>query len=65
MTLHDRTDEEWKGLLGKRAEAISKGKRIVGILEFAGINEVHGHYQVTLSRCPYWPVKKQSIKLIK
>jgi hypothetical protein len=62
--LRENTEEEFLHLLGKRVECLdSDGKRHVGILSFAGVNDfLHGEFQVTLSRCPIWPVKRESIK---
>jgi len=58
------TDPRFKHLIGKRVEfKDSKGERIVGVLDFAGINTVlHGKFQVTISRCPIWPVNPDTIK---
>lgn len=65
--LLERTDERFKHLIGKRVECKDKdGKRRVGILDFAGINTLlHGKFQVTLSRCPIWPVNPNTIKEFK
>ena len=61
------TDKEFRHLLGKRVECVDEsGKRHVGILEFAGVNKkLHGKFQVTLSRCPVWPVDPNTIKEFK
>lgn len=60
----ERTDLRFRHLIGERVECLDKkGLRHVGILEFAGINELlHGQFQVTLSRCPIWPVDPATIK---
>lgn len=66
-SLEERTEDRFKPLLGKRIECLdSKGVRRVGILDFAGVNELlHGEFQVTISRCPIWPVDRDSIKEVK
>ena len=58
------TDPKYKHLLGKRIECIDKdGNRRVGILNFAGVNKLlHGEFQVTISKCPIWPVDPNTIK---
>ncbi len=38
--------------------------RIVGVCTFAGINSLHGTFQVTLDRMPVWPVDIKTIKII-
>lgn len=65
--LFSATDRRFKHLLGKRVECIDElGNRRVGILDFAGINsKLHGKFQVTLSRCPIWPVDPNTIKEFK
>lgn len=65
--LYKRTDQRFKHLIGKRVECIdSQGERRVGILDFAGINSMlHGKFQVTISRCPIWPVDPNSVKEFK
>jgi hypothetical protein len=62
--LFQRTDPRFRPLLGKRVECLdSEGRRRVGILDFAGINaKLHGRFQVTISRCPIWPVDPETIK---
>jgi len=52
-------------LLGKKVEFISQGVRHIGTLEFAGINPLHGQFQVTATRTPIWPVDPETIKLFK
>lgn len=59
-------DPKFEHLRNQRVEIIYKGEQRVGILWFAGINYlVHGEYQVTLGRTPYWPVDPNTIKLYK
>jgi len=63
--LIDDTWPEFRPLLGQRVQVLDwTGKKRVGILEFAGINYLlHGHFQVTLSRCPIWPVDPKTVKV--
>lgn len=65
--LFSATDRRFRHLLGKRVEFIDQcGKRRVGILDYAGINsKLHGMFQVTISRCPVWPVDPNTIKEFK
>ena len=62
--LYNRTHDQFKPLIGKRVQCIDKdGKKRVGILQFAGINDLlHNKFQVTLSGCPIWPVNPKTIK---
>jgi hypothetical protein len=62
--LLESTDPRFKHLVGEKVECIdAKGQRRVGILDFAGVNEkLHGKFQVTLSRCPIWPVDPATVK---
>ena len=40
------------------------GKKVVGILDFAGINDnLHNQFQATIGRMPIWPVDPKTIKL--
>jgi len=61
--LKEKTDARFKHLIGKKVEfKDDKGMKRVGILEFAGINDLlHGQFQVTASRCPIWPVDPKTI----
>lgn len=63
MSLAERTDPRFKHLLGKTVQCRDgKGELHVGQLEFAGVNDLlHGKFQVTLSRCPIWPVDPNSV----
>lgn len=63
--LKTNTDPRFKHLLGKKVEFISQGVRYIGILDFAGINHLHGQFQVTATRTPIWPVDPETIKLFK
>jgi hypothetical protein len=65
--LRGRTDKRFQKLLDKRIQCLDKhGKRRVGILQFAGVNEkLHGEFQVTISGCPIWPVNPKTIKEFK
>lgn len=64
-TLYDRTENRFKHLIGKKVQCLDKeGKKRVGVLDFAGINDkLHHKFQVTLSRTPIWPVDPKTIKL--
>jgi hypothetical protein len=63
MTLYEQTQPEFRPLIGQHVEFMQQGKKHYGILEFAGINELlHGQFQVTVSRTPYWPVNPKSLK---
>jgi hypothetical protein len=48
---------------GKRVEITFNGDKLVGILEFAGINPLHGQYQITINRMPCWPINPKVITL--
>ena len=64
--LYERTDDRFKHLIGKRVECLnSEGKRMVGVLDFAGINNLlHHKFQVTINRTPIWPVDPKTIEEI-
>ena len=63
MTLYEQTQTEFRPLLGQRVEFMHQGKKHYGILDYAGVNELlHGQFQVTVSRTPYWPVNPKSLK---
>lgn len=55
-------DPKFIHLKDTKVEAICRGRTVVGLLYFAGINDLHGQYQVTLNRTPYWPVDPETIK---
>lgn len=63
-SLYDRTDDRFKHLIGKKVQCKNKdGKKVVGILDFAGINDkLHHKFQVTIGRMPIWPVDPKTIK---
>ena len=64
--LHDKTDDRFKDMLGSRVcipNPKNKKDVVCGVLDFAGINELHDEFQVTISRTPYWPVDPETIKL--
>jgi hypothetical protein len=52
-------------LIGKKVKCLNKdGKKVVGILDFAGINDnLHNQFQVTIGRMTIWPVDPKTIKL--
>lgn len=62
--LFEATEDRFKPLVGKWCQCIDKhGKKRVGRLNFAGINhKLHKKFQVTLSRCPIWPVDPDTLK---
>ncbi len=55
-----------KELIGKKISVPDPrgGDRIVGICTFAGVNSLHGHFQVTLERMPIWPVDPKKIIIV-
>ena len=62
--LEQNTDDIFKPILGKKVQVINEnGKKITGILQFAGTNRF-GHFQVTVDRMPIWPVEPNNIKLV-
>jgi hypothetical protein len=65
--LIDNTWPEFRPLLGKRVQLLDKdGKKRVGIMQFAGVNDLlHGQFQVTISKCPIWPVDPKTLQLWK
>jgi hypothetical protein len=55
-------------LVGKRISVIHPKwptQRMIGICQFAGINPLHGKFQVTIDRMPIWPVNPKEIIVIK
>jgi len=60
-----QTVPQFKRWIGKKVEVKVKGERYVGILTFAGVNPIHGEFQVTLGRTPLWSVDRKTIKLTK
>jgi hypothetical protein len=63
MTLYEQTQTEFRPLIGQRVEFMYQGRKMHGTLDFAGINEfLHGQFQVTVDRTPYWPVNQKSLK---
>lgn len=65
-SLYKSTQQRFKHLIGKKVRFFYKGKEIVGTLEFAGVNHLlHGKFQVTVDRTPYWQVDPNTIKEIK
>ena len=55
-------DPNMEHLRDKKVILKVKGEIMIGTLEFAGINPLHGQYQVTLNRTPYWPVDPMTIR---
>ena len=61
--LFNTSHPDFRHLLGTRVEFICKGRRMVGIADFIGINtNLHNQFQVTSDRCPQWPVDPNTIK---
>jgi hypothetical protein len=64
MTLLKQTQAVFQQMVGQRIEFMYLGKKHFGVLDYAGINEtLHGQFQVTVNRQPYWPVNPKSLKL--
>ena len=61
--LYDKSDNDYRHMIGKRVEFQARGKKWVGIAEFIGINPLHNQFQVTVDRTPIWPVTPNTIKL--
>ena len=62
---NENFDPNFLHLKDKKVEITYKGEKCYGSLWFAGINKLlHGMYQVTLNRTPYWPVDPKTIKEI-
>lgn len=62
-TVVEKTDPRFRKLLGKRVSILHpQGHTLVGILNFAGINPLHGKFQATISKMPVWPVDPKTIK---
>ena len=60
------TESAFKPWLGKRVRVTDQtGKEWVGELNFAGVNDLHGKFQVTINRTPIWPVDRNKVKLEK
>ncbi len=61
----NKVDPRFKDLIGERVQCIDKdGNTVVGVLYFAGINKIlHGKFQVTIGRCPVWPVDPNTLKI--
>lgn len=59
----DEFDPAFEHLRGQKVAIKCLGEICVGILQFAGINSLHGQYQVTISRTPHWPVDPMTIRL--
>jgi hypothetical protein len=65
--LYRNSDPKWRHLIGQRVQFLSrdritgKNKSWVGCVEFIGVNDIHGKFQITVSRCPVWPVIVSSI----
>jgi hypothetical protein len=60
--MNNTFDPNFLNLKDTKVEAIWNGEKIIGVLYFAGVNELHGQYQITLDRTPYWPIDPKTIK---
>jgi len=62
--LYKDTDPNFQHMIGTRVSVVDgKGNLRIGILNFAGVNtKLHNQFQVTLSRCPIWPVDPKTIQ---
>jgi len=64
------SDPKWRHLIGQRVEFKSRDRVTgkirswVGTVEFIGVNRLHGKFQITVDRCPVWPVIVNSIKTL-
>jgi len=54
-------------LVGQRVQFKSQDRETgktrswIGDVEYIGINDLHGKFQITVGRCPVWPVVVGSI----
>lgn len=56
-----------KNFVGKRISVIHPKwpkERQEGLCTFAGINSLHGQFQVTIDRMPIWPVNPKDIIIL-
>jgi hypothetical protein len=60
--ISDKFDPAFEHLREEKVQVTYEGRTCVGHLWFAGINSLHGQYQVTLNRTPLWPVDPTTIK---
>lgn len=61
--LFNMSHPDFRHLLGTRVEFIFKGRRMIGIADFIGVNtNLHNQFQITVDRCPLWPVDPKTIK---
>jgi hypothetical protein len=58
------SDVRFQSMIGTKIQFVDKrGRTLAGTLDFAGINhKLHGKFQVTVNRTPYWPVDPKTIK---
>lgn len=64
--MKDKNDPRFEHLIGKRVTVKTpEGHTVGGVLQFIGINSLHGEFQVTINRMPIWPVDPNTIKLVK
>jgi len=62
--LKDNSDPDFKHLIGKTVTFMCKGTQRQGLVEYIGVNDLHGKFQVTINRMPCWPVIRSTIKEI-
>lgn len=66
--LFNNSDPAWRHMIGQRVQFSSRDRVTgkirswVGKVDFIGINSFHGKFQITVNRCPVWPVIVSSIK---
>lgn len=59
-------DTDFTYLIGKKLSVPDPrgGGELVGICTYAGINSLHGKFQVTINRMPVWPVDINRVKIL-
>ncbi len=62
--LKERSDKDFRHMMGKKVKFKARGAWHQGKVEFIGVNELHGTFQVTVDRCPIWPVDKDLITIV-
>ena len=62
--LKERSDPNFRHLIGKTVTFMCKGEKRQGTVEFIGENDLHGKFQVTIDRMPCWPVIRSTVQEI-